>query len=44
MIGPSLDAARTSLGPEVAQAAATAGREMSIERAIAYALDTPVGV
>lgn len=44
MIGPSLDAARMSLAPEVAQAAAAAGREMSIESAIAYALDAPVGV
>lgn len=44
MIGPSLDTARMSLAPEVAQAAATAGREMSIESAIAYALDTPVVV
>ncbi|MEK6206910.1 MAG: adenylate/guanylate cyclase domain-containing protein [Chloroflexota bacterium] len=41
MIGPSLDAARMSLAPEVAHAAATAGREMSIESAIAYALETP---
>ncbi|MDQ2913960.1 MAG: hypothetical protein M3T56_11975 [Chloroflexota bacterium] len=38
--GP-LDVARASLSAEVAQAAATAGRETSIESAIAYALETP---
>jgi predicted ATPase len=41
--GP-LEAARASLSIEVAEAAATAGREMSIENATAYALETPVEV
>jgi hypothetical protein len=39
--GP-LEAARASLSAEVAQAAAAGGREMSIESAIAYALEAPV--
>ena len=42
LIRGSLDAARESLPAEVAEAAATAGREMSIESATAYALETPV--
>jgi hypothetical protein len=41
--GP-LDAARASLSAEVAEAAATAGREMPIEEATAYALETSVEV
>lgn len=40
IIGPSLDAARALLPADVAEAAATAGREMSIENAIAYARAT----
>jgi predicted ATPase/class 3 adenylate cyclase len=41
--GP-LDAARASLSAEVVEAAATAGREMPIEEATAYALETSVDV
>jgi predicted ATPase len=42
LVRGALEAARASLSAEVAEAAATGGREMSIENATAYALEAPV--